>query len=381
MRVSVQSLPDHLPNPFIKQYNETSAERYAWLIEMASIAEQNGFWGFWVGEHHAVSRYLVPSPHVVLAAMAARTSRIKLGAGVVVLPLCTPVRVAEDYAVLDQIAKGRVMLGVGSGITKATYDLFGANPDESDEMSTEKLDAIIQLWSEKNIKLPERRYVPAMKDVTLVPRTYRDAPLPIYRACAREETAIDAGRRGQKLSLHTVSRGFELNKRFADVYRETYLAAGHDPKEMTVGVIIMTYCAPKDGKRAREHWHQYIDNYFETGAAIRAEKKARLKLTSPEESADVFNPLPQVGVFHSSHIGGTADDILEMIDDRYRQIGGWDELNCIFDNGGIPREEALESITCFGQEVIPQLQRRYGKEPEVGLTATETKTQTADQRT
>lgn len=342
MRVSVQSLPDHTTNPFTGAYNETPAERMAWLIEAAIAAEQSNFDTYWVGEHHGWSRYLVPSPQVVLAAMAARTSRLKLGAGIVILPLCHPVRVAEDFAVLDQLSRGRAILGVGSGLARDSFGHFDEDPANANEMAREKLQAIIQLWSESNIVKPRGRFVGAFNSMTISPRTYSDAPLPIVRACGSEESAADAGRQGHRITLHTVARPFTANKRLADVYREAYLAAGHPPDRMSVGVIIMAHCVPKDGDAARDRWHQYIDHYF-----IQGGKKA----APVSENTGA----PQPGVFHPSHICGAPDDVLSMLAQRYREVGGWDELICIFDNGGQPGHEALISLKCFGENVIPRI--------------------------
>jgi alkanesulfonate monooxygenase SsuD/methylene tetrahydromethanopterin reductase-like flavin-dependent oxidoreductase (luciferase family) len=354
MLVTVHTLPDHTTNPFTGHYNETPAERYEWLIQAAVASEQKGFNSFWVGEHHGQSRYLVPSPQVLLAAIAARTSRLELGAGVVILPLCNPLRVAEEFAVLDLISKGRAILGLGSGLARDSFTMFDEDATQASEMSREKLDAIVQLWSERNISKPRGKFVQGFNNVTLFPRTYRDRPLPIVRACAKEESAIDAARRGQRITLHTVGKPFDTNRRLADLYRENYIKSGHDPKEMSVGVIIMAHCVLRDGESARKHWHQYIDHYFIQGG----------KTAAPLSN----NGSPQPGVFHPSHICGTADEIADMLEVRYREVGGWDELNCIFDNGGIPGTEAMDSLLCFGETAIPLLQQIGGRSSHPAVT-------------
>jgi alkanesulfonate monooxygenase SsuD/methylene tetrahydromethanopterin reductase-like flavin-dependent oxidoreductase (luciferase family) len=350
MQVSVQSLPDHTINPFTGKYNETVAERYSWLLDAAVVAEENNFHGYWVGEHHGVARYVVPSPQMILAAMAAKTSRLQLGAGVVVLPLCNPLRVAEQFAMLDVISKGRAVLGLGSGLARDSFKYFDADGANAAEMSREKLDAIIALWESTNFTQPKGKFIQAFNDVTISPRTYRDKPLPIVRACAHDESAADAGRRGQKIILHTVAKPFDFNKRLADIYRESFVKAGHNPDGMSVGVIIMSHCVTSNGDKARKSWHQYIDNYFLHGGKLPPDKY-------PEGTRPANDGTPQIGMFHPSHICGTADEILEMLDERYRQVGGWDELICIFDNGGIPGDEAMDSLRCFGETVIPQLHR------------------------
>ncbi len=118
MRFDVVSLGDHLPDPNRRHYNQTQCDRYQTLVQMGLRAEELGFGGIWLGEHHA-SDYIVPAPQMILAAIAAGTRRIRLGSGVSLLPNSDPVRLAEEFAMLDLFSKGRAEIGFGSGITRA----------------------------------------------------------------------------------------------------------------------------------------------------------------------------------------------------------------------------------------------------------------------
>ncbi|UOQ90488.1 putative FMN-dependent luciferase-like monooxygenase [Agromyces endophyticus] len=121
-----------------------AAERYRIAIEQIVAAERQGFDSAWVAQHHFhAAEGGMPSPFVLLAHVAAQTSRIRLGTGVVTLPLEDPVRVAEDAVVLDLLSGGRVELGLGSGSTPASFLAFGANPDERARIFDEKVDALV----------------------------------------------------------------------------------------------------------------------------------------------------------------------------------------------------------------------------------------------
>jgi putative FMN-dependent luciferase-like monooxygenase len=121
-----------------------AAERYRIATEQVVAAERHGFDSAWVAQHHFhAAEGGLPSPFVFLAHVAAQTSRIRLGTGVVTLPLESPVRVAEDAVVLDLLSGGRAELGLGSGSTPASFLAFGERSEDRDRVFGEKIDALV----------------------------------------------------------------------------------------------------------------------------------------------------------------------------------------------------------------------------------------------
>ena len=121
-----------------------AAERYRIATEQIVAAERHGFDSAWVAQHHFhAAEGGLPSPFVFLAHAAASTSRIRLGTGVVTLPLEDPVRVAEDAVVLDLLSGGRAELGLGSGSTPASFLAFGERSEDRGRVFGEKLDALV----------------------------------------------------------------------------------------------------------------------------------------------------------------------------------------------------------------------------------------------
>lgn len=120
------------------------AERYRLAAEQIVHAERHGFHSAWVAQHHFHEREGgLPSPFVFLAHLAAQTSTIRLGTGVVTLPLEDPVRVAEDAVVLELLSGGRVELGLGSGSTPASFLAFGERSEDRARVFGEKLDTLV----------------------------------------------------------------------------------------------------------------------------------------------------------------------------------------------------------------------------------------------
>jgi alkanesulfonate monooxygenase SsuD/methylene tetrahydromethanopterin reductase-like flavin-dependent oxidoreductase (luciferase family) len=143
MRLGLFSVVDHYPS----ELERATGDFYAELLEQAEAADEWGFDSFWVAEHHFHEYGAVPRPPVLLAAAAQRTRRIRLGSGVVVLPFDHPLRVAEDYAMVDVLSGGRLNLGVGSGYLKHEYAGFGVDPEDKRARFDEALEILLRAWT------------------------------------------------------------------------------------------------------------------------------------------------------------------------------------------------------------------------------------------
>src|SRR5581483_7642527 len=130
MRIGVMTLGDWMVDP-VTGTGESQAQRFAAIVDAAVAADRSGLYSFNIGEHHFID-YIVSAPPVVLAAIAARTERIRLGTAVTLMANLDPVRVAEDYATVDLLSGGRLELVAGRGNFFAhTFDAFGQDVEES----------------------------------------------------------------------------------------------------------------------------------------------------------------------------------------------------------------------------------------------------------
>src|SRR3954452_23814561 len=153
------------------------AERMAHLLEEIALADRVGLHSFGIGEHHR-SEYYDSAPPVILAAAAARTSRIRLGSAVTVLSAADPVRVFQDFATIDLISRGRVDLVVGRGSFVEAFPLFGLAFEDYDELFTEKLDLLLKI-NESPVVTWSGQPRPALTNQPVYPRPSQER-LPIW---------------------------------------------------------------------------------------------------------------------------------------------------------------------------------------------------------
>ncbi len=346
MKFDLITLGDHLPDPHTQRYHETQAERHRMWVDLGVHAEEAGFEAVWLGEHHC-SDYIVPSPQMLLAAIAVRTRRVRLGTAVSILPNNDPVRLAEDFATLDLLSTGRAEIGFGSGFTEHTFRLFGQDLNQSDQISAENLELIQKLWNEREIHW-EGKFRAPIHDLQVEPRTFSGRAIPISRATATSAAvARDAGRSGHKLMLMTVAGRFADAKPLAAAYREAYRAAGHDPAGMNVSAIAYVY-VQRDGRRAREFWHPYRDNYRAFTRALTQAKGLTRGLR------ELYASLPtEVMAEREGDFCGDPAEVLDKILWAHEQMGGFDTLICYFDLGGIARADTFASIDLFAESVMP----------------------------
>lgn len=143
------SLIAHAPHP-LTRHLPSPAERFEELIGTGVVAERPGFDAYAVGERPA-GPFLPSRPSVVLGALAARTSAIRPPTGVTVVAILDPVRVAEDFATLDQISRGRIELVVGKGAEAGHFALFGLDEERRWDLQKEQYELLRRLWTEEGV--------------------------------------------------------------------------------------------------------------------------------------------------------------------------------------------------------------------------------------
>src|SRR5437660_9126312 len=160
----------------------TDEEAFATSFEQVDAAERWGLDAMWLAEIHvAPERSVCSAPLTLASAIAARTTRMKIGTAVQVLPRCHPLRLAEEVATVDQISQGRLIFGVGRSGVVSTYDAYQVPYDESRERFTEILDIVKRAWTEPRFSYAGKYH--SLDDVACVPRPYQK-PLPEIRVAA-----------------------------------------------------------------------------------------------------------------------------------------------------------------------------------------------------
>jgi alkanesulfonate monooxygenase SsuD/methylene tetrahydromethanopterin reductase-like flavin-dependent oxidoreductase (luciferase family) len=235
----------------------TAGRRIDQAIAYATLADRLGLEVFALGEHHTPD-YAVSSPAVVLAAIAARTSRIRLTSAVTVLPILDPVRVYQDFATVDLVSHGRVDITVGRSAFAEPFAIFGERLEDYDALFAEKLDLLLQVREHDHVTW-SGRFRPALHDAPVIPRALQH-PLPVWVGVGGSpESAERAGRLGLPMTLGYIGGSLRHLRQTVDIYRAAGEHAGH-PEKLRVGLSTHFHAASTSDK-AREvfpYYHEYL---------------------------------------------------------------------------------------------------------------------------
>jgi probable LLM family oxidoreductase len=218
------------------------AQRLRNLVEEIELADQVGLDVFGLGEHHRPD-YAVSAPAVVLAAAAARTSRIRLTSAVTVLSSDDPVRVFQQFATLDNLSLGRAEIMVGRGSFIESFPLFGHDLDDYDTLFAEKLQLLMQLGEAERVTWPGGRHTPPIADRGVYPRPCQPR-LPIWIAVGgTPQSVARAGMLGLPLALAIIGGEPARFAPLFDLYRQAAARAGHDPATLKTSINVHGFVA------------------------------------------------------------------------------------------------------------------------------------------
>ena len=261
MDIGIHSFAAIFPDPATGTLS-SAVDRMAGVLEEIELAERVGLDFFGIGEHHR-AEFLDSTPVVILAAAAARTSRIRLTSAVTVLSAADPVRVFQEFATLDLISRGRAEIVAGIGSSVEAFPLFGLPMRDYDDLFAEKLDLLLKLGETTN-PIWEGRFRPALTGQGVFPRPHQ-ARMPIWVGVGGTPQSFErAGRLSLPLMIAIIGGTFERFRPLVDLYREAGARAGHDPATLKVAVHAMGFVADSD-EGARDiffpGWAQMIGKY------------------------------------------------------------------------------------------------------------------------
>jgi natural product biosynthesis luciferase-like monooxygenase protein len=217
-------------------------DKYEMVVGAARFADEHGFAAVWVPERHFTRMgSLYPNPAVLHAALARETKRIRLRAGSVVLPLHNPVRVAEEWAVVDNLSNGRIELSFAPGWNPGDFALAPERYASRYEVMYSGLRLVQRLWAGETVEATDGEG----KQIRV--RTYPtpvQKHLPVWITAAGSERSFQqAGQAGTHLLTHLFDQDVEGLARKVELYRQARAAAGHDPKAGKVAVALHTFLA------------------------------------------------------------------------------------------------------------------------------------------
>jgi natural product biosynthesis luciferase-like monooxygenase protein len=305
------------------------AQKYRLLIEGAKFADAHGFVAVWTPERHFHPfGALYPNPSVTTAALAMITQKVQLRAGSLVLPLHHPVRVAEEWAVADNLSNGRVAISLASGWNAHDFVLQPANYEDRQKAMYEGLATLRKLWAGETIRTPG--VAGAEVELRIYPRpVQRDLPIWVTSA-GNPETWVKAGEVGANVLTHLVRQSLPDIEKKIRLYREARARHGHDPGQ--VSLMIHTFVG-EDVEAVRQTVRAPFMAYLKTSADIfggAGAGRKQLVDRTPEELERALAKAFDM-YFESSVLMGTPESCQPMVE-RLRAIG-IDELACLLDFG------------------------------------------------
>ncbi len=236
-------------------------ETYKLLLEGAKFADTHGFQSVWTPERHFHEfGGIFPNPAVTTAALATITENVALRAGSVVLPMHNPIRVAEDWSVLDQLSNGRVGLSFASGWHANDFALMPENYERRREIMVESIDTVFKLWAGEEVEVANGEG--EMIKVSTFPRPIQDRP-PIWIASAGNiETFKSAGRLGANILTNMLGQDLEDLRTKLAAYREARAESGFEGPGQ-VSLMLHTYVCD-DTEKAREIAREPFCNYLQS---------------------------------------------------------------------------------------------------------------------
>lgn len=343
-----------------KPWTESQEYNAYWdALKLIDEGEKLGFDTVWVAEHHLVPEWSHSSaPEVFLGAVSQRTERIKLGHAVVVLPKAFNhvIRVAERTAALDILSNGRLEVGTGRAVTEAELLGFEIDPDDSGPMWEEAVHLLPRLWTEETVSHQGKYYNIPPRQV--VPKPIQKPHPPLWLAGTNPATFKKAGEHGLGMI------GFPTSNTVADVkdrieeYKDalkTCRPAGHFVNDRVV--ILLPMLVGHDGGKMREQGRLHDERVWtwsgnNFGVFAKRNEGYSYYADVREQAAENIVPTYEDRVEGGAMVIGDEQKAIDVLE-QYREVGA-DQVLCWFEFGGVPYEQALNSIRIIGEKVLPR---------------------------
>ena len=326
-------------------------QMYQDYIDQVCFAEQHGFESVWVLEHHFTEAYSYCSaPEVVLGALAARTSTMRIGPGVCLLPYHNPITVAERYATLDVLSGGRLEFGVGRGVVNFEWNKLSQEPyEQSRDIMYEALELIIKCWTQDNV-VHRGRYYKTAEPINVVPKPIQKPHPPVHIAGTSPESAGLYGALGWNvLGICSFHPNVEIARQ-AQAFREGR-SRSKGLQDAELSVIAFVHCARTDTEADARigPYHKWF--YTTMGKSYGMDKDPNpANLAARYIRNELrFEDLKRGGMI----ISGSPDTCIKVL--QGMESAGVDRAMCQFRLGLMPHREVMESLALFSKEVVPAL--------------------------
>jgi alkanesulfonate monooxygenase SsuD/methylene tetrahydromethanopterin reductase-like flavin-dependent oxidoreductase (luciferase family) len=337
-------------NLFPSSEGESEQQLMRDTLEEIVLADELGFDSVWLAEHH-FSRYgILGNPLTFGVAIAERTSRIKIGTAVLVLPFYDPMRLAEDIATLDLLSDGRLVVGVGRGYQPREFAGFRVRPEDSQRRYQEVLDVMRLALSQENFSYEGEFF--SYTDMTTYPRPLQEGGPKILQGTTSPDSFARRGRAGEAIITSPSFTPLSRIKRNFDVYKDEARAAGHPVDSFEFPMMQQVWCGQDHAglERAAEaalNYYRMVGQVIPgSEEAMEAEREYYEKVKRNIDLLTIEQTLTHGGNF------GSAEQVIDTIG-RLREQLGITQYICWFRIPTLERGAAIESMQRFAAEVMP----------------------------
>jgi len=338
------------------QHKRTDLEVYQNELKLADLAEPLGFDSIWGVEHHFTDYTMCPDVLQFLSYMAGRTERVQLGSMVVVLPWHDPMRIAEQFSVLDHLSGGRAIIGVGRGLGRVEFEGFRLDMSESRTRFAESAKMLVDAL-ENGVAEFDGELIKQPK-VDIRPKPYKSFHGRTYAAAVSPESSLALAQLGLGILIIPQKPWSEVANELK-TYREIFQEVNGTPAPPPI-VVGFTFCHEDEG-RAKEMASEYVGNYWDSIMDHYEFRSDHLKETKGYEYYGKFTEkIEQYGTqdvkefFLDLQVWGTPDQCYDKIMSTRGRVGS-DSFLAAFSFGAMPYEEVEKSMRLFAKEVLPRL--------------------------
>lgn len=334
----IYTLGDHLPNPDTRELIPAS-QRIEEIIELAKYAEELGFDVFQLGESH--QEHFISQAHlVILAAIARETTDIKLSTAVTTLSVLDPVRVFEDAATVDLLSGGRMELIAGRASRLGSFELFGYDHRDYEDLFEEKLDLLLQINQNETVTW-FGKFRPELKEAQVLPRPENNEKgLPIWRGVGNSPaSAMKAGRAGIPLFQAHLAGAAQTYQNRIHKYKEAGFKEGYTDEELPVGTGGILHLA-RTTEEAFQKAYPHFNAGFQLTNGQDFPKRAFAQGKSPK----------------SVTLIGDSELVTQKITHQY-DLYKQKRFTVEADFGGLSLGKVKESLYIFADEVLPKVKQ------------------------
>lgn len=320
-----------------------SMNALAELLERIEQADKVGLDVFGIGEHHR-KEFLDSAPSIILAAAAARTTRIRLTSAVTVLSAADPVRVFQAFATLDLISKGRGEMVVGRGSFIEAFPLFGLNLQDYDELFSEKLNLFLNIRDNEFVTWSGKFRAP-LNNQPIYPRPLQNS-LPVWLGVGGTPASfVRAGTLGMPLMVAVIGGETHRFRPLIDLYREAGAKAGHSPEKLKVGLHSLGYVSNTTERAVEEYYPGHAVTFTRIG-----KERGWPPVTKGQFEA-------QRGP-RGAYLVGNPEEVAEKIIRHSESLGGISRVTFQMDNADLSHKQLMDAIELIGHRVAPLVNKQ-----------------------